>query len=327
MIELTVGAAGLARSRFAVSPLSEVTATLLPWGLQPSPEAAPWVARARRVLRRARLPMLSALALEGPGYVPDFLSPFPSSASPTLEEELERVRSTSPGRVLAELRALRGGRPRNGLPGAELPEEVRRAMTRGGAQVARQAADELRRYWDLAFAPHWETAEAVLDAEVDRCASVLARQGAAQLFNSLYPGIRWEGRTLHVESGLRITLPAVPMIVVMPSLVAPRAAAHVDPTDDEDRPPTLVYPVRGSAIAHAITPAAPSAEMAQLLGPTRATLLTALAQPASTTELAARHFLSPATVSYHLGVLHRAGLVARFRSGRSVLYRRTSAAV
>ncbi|MFF0891522.1 ArsR/SmtB family transcription factor [Streptomyces sp. NPDC003456] len=324
MIELTVGAAGLARSRFAVSPLSEVTATLLPWGLQPSPEAAPWVARARRVLRRARLPLLSALALDGPGYVPDFLSPLPPGPSPSIEEELQRVRRTPPGRVLAEMQALRGGRPRNGLAGCELPREVRRAMSRGGGQMARQAADELRRYWELAFAPHWEAAEAVLHAELNRCAGVLARQGAAKLFNSLHQDLRWEDGTLHVESGLRIALPDVPLIVVMPSLVAPRPAAHVDPTHDEDKPPTLVYPVRSTAIARAFAPAKPSAEMAQLLGPTRSGLLAALTQPASTTELAARQFLSPATVSYHLGVLHRAGLVTRSRSGRSVLYRRTS---
>ncbi|MEW2490931.1 winged helix-turn-helix domain-containing protein [Streptomyces sp. NPDC048411] len=85
----------------------------------------------------------------------------------------------------------------------------------------------------------------------------------------------------------------------------------------------LTYPVHDKTIANTIAPAAPSAEMAQLLGPTRAGLLAELAQPAST-QLAARHFLSPATVSYHLGVLHRAGLIARARSGRSVLYRRTS---
>ncbi|MFD9605185.1 MarR family transcriptional regulator [Streptomyces sp. NPDC059970] len=39
-----------------------------------------------------------------------------------------------------------------------------------------------------------------------------------------------------------------------------------------------------------------------------------MARPASTAQLAAGHFLSPATVSYHLGVLHQAGLVARARS-------------
>ncbi|MFF8881534.1 ArsR/SmtB family transcription factor [Streptomyces flaveolus] len=323
MIELTLDATGLARSRFAVSPLAEVAATLLPWGLQPSPGAAPWVARARRVLRRARLPLLSALALDGPGYVPDFLSPLPSGSSPTVEEELARVRHTPPGRVLAELEALHGGRPVNGLAGTELPGEVRRAMARGGAHVARQAADELRRFWDLAFAPHWEAAKAVLDAEVDRCAGVLARQGAARLFDSLHPGVRWADGTLHVDSRLRIVLPDVPLVVVVPSVVTPRPAAHVDPTYDEDRPPTLVYPVRETAIADALAPAAPSAEMAQLLGPTRAGLLAALTRPATTAELAARHFLSPATVSYHLGVLHRAGLVTRSRTGRSVLYHRT----
>ncbi|MEU2981660.1 helix-turn-helix domain-containing protein [Streptomyces hirsutus] len=123
-------------------------------------------------------------------------------------------------------------------------------------------------------------------------------------------------------------LPA-PLVVVVPSLVAARPGVGVDPTREESRPPILIYPVRDKTIAGTIAPAAPaapaapSAEMAQLLGPTRAGLLAALTQPTSTAQLAARHFLSPATVSYHLGVLHRAGLVARARSGRSVLYRRT----
>ncbi|MFG2243470.1 ArsR/SmtB family transcription factor [Streptomyces sp. NPDC048734] len=85
----------------------------------------------------------------------------------------------------------------------------------------------------------------------------------------------------------------------------------------------LIYPVRDKAVTGAVAPAVPSAEMARLLGSTRAGLLAALAQPASTAQLAARHFLSPATVSYHLGVLHRAGLVTRTRAGRSVFYRRT----
>ncbi|MDI1455754.1 helix-turn-helix domain-containing protein [Streptomyces sp. ATE26] len=324
MIELTVDAAGLARSRFAVSPLHEAVATLLPWGMRPAPDADVWVARARRVLRRhrARLPLLSELALDAGGYVPDFLSPHPVGPSPSVEEELERVRRTPPERVLGELRALQDGRPSNGLAGCELPPAVRRAVARGGAYVARQAADELRSYWELAFAPHWETARSVLDAEVERCAGVLARQGAARLFNSLHPGIRWADGTLLVESRFQITLP-VPLVIVVPSLVATRPAVAVDPTRDGARPPMLAHPVRDKAVADTVIPAAPSTETAQLLGPTRAALLAALAQPASTAQLAARHFLSPATVSYHLGVLHRAGLVTRTRSGRSTLYRRT----
>ncbi|WUD70955.1 winged helix-turn-helix domain-containing protein [Streptomyces sp. NBC_00510] len=320
MIELTVDAAGLARSHFAVSPLHEVSATLLPWGLRPGPEADPWVSRARRVLRRARLPLLSELALDGGGYVPDFLSPHPSGPSPTVEEELERVRATPPDRVLGELEALREGRPCNGLAGAELPPGVRRAMGRGGGHVARQVAEELRRYWELAFAPHWPDARAALDAEVDRCAGVLARQGAAGLFNSLHPGIRWDGGTLRVESRFSVGL-AVPLVVVVPSLVSGAPGVVVDPVRGGRRPPMVAFPVRDRPAA----PVPPSAELARLLGPTRAGLLGALARPASTTQLAARHFLSAATVSYHLGVLHQAGLVTRSRSGRTVLYRRTPA--
>lgn len=320
MIELTVDAAGLARSHFAVSPLHEVAATLLPWGLRPDPEADPWVTRARRVLRRARLPLLSELALDGGGYLPDFLSPHPSGPSPTVEEELERVRATPPERVLGELAALRDGRPCNGLAGSELPPGVRRAMARGGGHVARQVAEELRRYWELAFAPHWPGARAALDAEVDRCAGVLARQGAAGLFNSLHPAIRWTGGTLRVESRFSVGI-AAPLVIVVPSLVAAGPSVVVDPVRGGRRPPMVAYPVRDRPAA----PAAPSAELARLLGPTRAGLLGALARPASTTQLAARHFLSAATVSYHLGVLHQAGLVTRSRSGRTVLYRRTPA--
>ncbi len=318
MIELTVDATGLARSRFAVSPLHEVAATLLPWGVRPAPDADPWVRRARRVLRRARLPLLSALALDSAGYVPDFLSPHPSGPAPTVEEELERVRSTPPERVLSELEALRDGRPRSGLEGSELPPEVRRAMARGGRSVARQAAEELRRYWELAFAPHWPAARAGLDAEVDRCAGVLARRGAADLFNSLHPGIRWADGTLYVDSRFTVGM-TVPEVVVVPSLVVAGPGVSVDPTRGGSRPPMVAYPVRHGISA----PTAPSPELAGLLGPTRAGLLAALARPASTAQLAASHFLSPATVSYHLGVLHRSGLVTRARSGRSVLYHRT----
>ncbi|MBT2511345.1 winged helix-turn-helix transcriptional regulator, partial [Streptomyces sp. ISL-98] len=88
----------------------------------------------------------------------------------------------------------------------------------------------------------------------------------------------------------------------------------------ENWPPLVHYPLTPpSSPAYTASP-----ELARLLGPTRAGLLTALATPASTSELAARHYLSPATVSYHLGVLRRSGLVTPIRDGRYVLYRRTA---
>jgi DNA-binding transcriptional ArsR family regulator len=52
-------------------------------------------------------------------------------------------------------------------------------------------------------------------------------------------------------------------------------------------------------------------------------LLTALDQPASTTQLARSLGLAPGAVGDHLAILHGAGLLTKVRSGRSVLYRRT----
>jgi DNA-binding transcriptional ArsR family regulator len=77
-----------------------------------------------------------------------------------------------------------------------------------------------------------------------------------------------------------------------------------------------------------ICPAIPSSsapsrpQLDELIGPTRALLLAELATPRSTSELAELLHLSPGTVSYHLQVLHRAGLLHRTRRSRHVLYQK-----
>ncbi|MFJ3789407.1 ArsR/SmtB family transcription factor [Kitasatospora sp. NPDC090091] len=83
------------------------------------------------------------------------------------------------------------------------------------------------------------------------------------------------------------------------------------------------YPARGLATVWHTATTAPPAALADLLGRTRARILTLLAEPASTTELAHRLDVTPGTVSQHLGVLHRAGLVTRARHGHLVLYLRS----
>jgi DNA-binding transcriptional ArsR family regulator len=57
-----------------------------------------------------------------------------------------------------------------------------------------------------------------------------------------------------------------------------------------------------------------------LLGAPRARLLAALRSPATTSALASRFGVTPGTVSQHLAVLYRGGLVDPRRSGRTVLY-------
>ncbi|MEU3216309.1 helix-turn-helix domain-containing protein [Streptomyces sp. NPDC006971] len=83
----------------------------------------------------------------------------------------------------------------------------------------------------------------------------------------------------------------------------------------------LLYPAAGlgSVLDRPRTPA-----MGRLLGQSRAALLNDLDAARTTGELAARNNLAPATVSYHLGVLHRSGLVLRERDRHVVRYRRSA---
>ncbi len=64
--------------------------------------------------------------------------------------------------------------------------------------------------------------------------------------------------------------------------------------------------------------------LARLIGPNRARVLRLLGEPRSTTQLAALTGLPLGAVSNHLRVLLEAGAVLRRRTGREVLYWRTS---
>jgi len=64
--------------------------------------------------------------------------------------------------------------------------------------------------------------------------------------------------------------------------------------------------------------------IAVLIGPTRAEVLHLVGKPTHTSALAERLGRSPGNIADHLKVLHDAGLVARRRVGRNVVYTRTA---
>ncbi|MFI7135772.1 ArsR/SmtB family transcription factor [Nonomuraea sp. NPDC050153] len=61
----------------------------------------------------------------------------------------------------------------------------------------------------------------------------------------------------------------------------------------------------------------------RLIGRSRARILAELAEPATTTQLAALLGQSLGTTGEHVAALRRTGLIAGTRTGRSVLYART----
>ena len=152
-----------------------------------------------------------------------------------------------------------------------------------------------------------------------RASSPTAARGA--LFADIHPEVSFAGGTLRIDMPYEVTadLGGRGLLFVPSAFTWPRPAASVEPPWQ----PFLVYPARGIGALWEPERAAPPKALAALLGARRATVLTALHAPRSTTELARALELSPGSVSQHLTVLREAGLVHGHRVGRSVLYVRS----
>jgi Family of unknown function (DUF5937)/Helix-turn-helix domain len=313
MIAYRFGRDDLLRTRFAISPLFELVASVR---VLRDPGAhsvhLPWVREARVRLDGFDYGLLDALDPAHTPYAPDFVAPPPSTPLPDVHEELARVRATPAERVRLELEwTFEGGaippiaRPLYDDPAAELP-----------ALVELMAA-----YWERAIAPVWERVRAVLEGDIRQRARALAGGGALELFAGLHHEVRWQDGALIVDRAYDadVELAGRGLQLVPAAFGWPRVGAMFDPPWQ----PALIYPPRG--VGDLWAPAEDPAVLGELLGRRRASILVALAAEASTTELATRLAASPAGVSEHLGVLRRAGLVRARREGRAVLYSRTAA--
>jgi len=310
VIAYRFGREDLLRTRFAISPLFELQASV---AALRDPDAhsvhRPWVRAARRRLAGFDYAMLDAL-LPDRGYAPDFFAPPPRSPLPDVAEELERVRATPPAQVRREVGWRFGG---------DVPDVVRPLLD-DPARGIPALADEMAGYWARALAPWWDSVRALLEADIRHRAGRLAEGGAIELFAGLHPGVRWIRDRLEVEAAAdaEVELAGRGLQLVPSAFVWPRSGAMFDPPWQ----PSVIYAPRGVGELWAPAGEAPRA-LGDLLGRGRARVLTALAAEASTSDLAQRLSASPAGVSEHLGVLRRAGLVRARREGRSVLYSRT----
>ena len=244
----------------------------------------------------------------------DFLSPVPESLSATIEDLLAQVRAMPPDQARREVaEALRRQPP--------VDPRVRRILA--GDRVAEYVADVLSAAWQALLEPEWPTLRAILERDVVYRAGQLTSRGWAAAPGDLHTDLHWDQARIQVghwsedqdaELGGRGLL-FVPSVFIWPVLVV-----RLDPP----WPPALVYPARGvAALWERPGRPAPGSALDRLLGPSRATILIALEEPASTTQLVATPGQSLGGIGDQLAVLREAGLISRARSGRSVLYRRT----
>ncbi len=317
MLELSFTATDLAHTRFAISPMWEVVASVR---VLQRPEEHPllrrWSDYAAPSLKAARVdwPLLASLVPVPTRLIPGFVCPPPTTPVPDLDVELATLRATPPEVVKAHVASLPGPIPPLTAELAERPEK-------GLATLA----EEIAQYWDVALAPHWPRIRSALEADVLYRARRLIEGGTALLFEDLDPQITWEDagslRLAHRHVIGKRPLRGRGLLLVPSAFIWPRIFSSAVP----GRQPTLRYPPRG--IGNLWSPERFSvdaaAALAGVLGEARALLLTELSTPATTTELAHRTGMSPSGVSQHLRLLRDAGLVDRHHRGRKVLYTRT----
>jgi DNA-binding transcriptional ArsR family regulator len=319
MIRVQLNARSITQVRFAISPLFEVFGSLRLY-LRPRPGHEGWARRVAAVVAEHDVRLLLDLFSAG-WYAPDFITPHPDGHERTVVEELDLVRTASATRIRAEVTAMLTRCPETVRP-RPMPPTLGEALRRGERYLAERTADELACYWHHVVAPLWPQLHARLTADIEHQSRIFATRGIAGVFNGLHERISWTNDTLEIVGRRDGDIAWADTIVLVPLGIFPDVLYCGDPSPDdgETRQPVLAYPVA----RHGIQTRPPDLGAAsRLLGTTRALLLADLDRARTTTDLAARQRLTPAAVSYHLSILHAAGLVTKTRHGRHVHYRQT----
>jgi DNA-binding transcriptional ArsR family regulator len=323
MITVELGLDELAATSFACSALMETGMSLRMW-THPGyyAEQVPLFNRMRPAFERLDTGLLTALVGSW-RWIPDFLTPLPTTPWPDFHRELAALRATPPERIWPELE-----RTFVAIDGA-VPARLERGR-RDPAGLLAEIADQFEAYWETCLAPEWwPRARSVLEADIVYRARMLVERGAGALFTELSDRLSWDGRRLMIRFPDTVKAAAVPRyhvpaagrgVLLAPTCFAKGAVSTVEPALST----CILYPARGLAtMAERVVPPSPGPALERLLGAPRARVLLMLGEPVSTTELARQLGVTAGAVSQHLKILSDAGLTSRARHGRSVLYARS----
>lgn len=313
MIEFRVTMGDLERLRFAYSPLAEAVESLylISTG-RITGIFRRWFASVRDDLTTVDLPLLTT-AVPAKGLIADRLFGGVIDTNTTMEAQLQ---------VLTEVPAddLRDEYAMIWPEGAPAP--LRQLLDRDDA--GHRLAEALWTYWSVAIAPYWRRIRSVLDADLAHRAGRITAGGIGNLLSDLHPEVSLRGDLLRIDKrrhteNRELTgggLLLIPCTFAWPNLVVSLG---------NDGPPSLTYGPLGVGTIWEGQGGQDSDDdvLGELMGRTRASILSAVEMPRSTTELAVELGSSPPSVNAHLSVLRRSGLVISWRSGRRVLYQRT----
>ncbi len=303
----------LARARFVLSPKAEiVTALSALLGPRDSTERAfravhgsAFEAMLAEFPARSAVLECSFRPRRGrqPAWLASYLGSPPHSPAATAEDELAAVAATPDLALRHDLEETMQ-RP--------LPPEL------ASARLTDEAVGLLRWVWTHTLETDWRRRERILRADVVARTGRLATHGWAAVLRDLGRNREWVGdgqlRINRYDLPTRV-LPTDAELYFIPVTSHGSWVGWIEPTTY-----ALYYPVTGRL---AETDATRHGGLAPLVGANRAALLRMLDKPAGTTHLATHLNLPIGSVGNHLRILLQAGVVARRRSGRHVLYWRT----
>ncbi|WP_218159504.1 helix-turn-helix domain-containing protein [Lentzea albida] len=268
---------------------------------EPYAEWAAWTRNVDDLRVRSAARVLGSL-IPSRGYFPDFLTP--ADGSPSLEEGIDAVLRTPRRKLRANLGRL--GR----LPGWA------QGLADGDPAALGSLGTAMRTYHDGMLKPHWERIRRRLEADRATTGAAMLTGGAEQVLSGLGPAVRWRDPVLEVDYPVdREVHLAGRGLLLVPSLFC-----HGTPVSlaDDDLPPVLVYPIAPGR--DWMRASAPERQLEALLGRTRSAVLRAITYGGTTSQIARRLRVSPASVSEHVGVLRGSGLLASRRQGRGVVH-------